>query len=72
MQKVMSEVTLVAGIIVSTLNAVQVAAIPLPTWAHTVIAVVSIMAGALVVRQNVIPVVPPPAPAPAPPVPPAP
>ena len=55
MGKVRREVPVVSGLVLSAVNAVQVAAVPLPTWAHTALAVASIMAGALVVRRNVQP-----------------
>ena len=54
------EVPVVAGLVLAIINAIQVAAIALPTWAHTVIAVVSIIAGSLVVRANVQPSTPAP------------
>jgi hypothetical protein len=72
--KLRSEISIVAGVVLATINAVQAAAINLPAWAHAVIAVVSILAGSLVVRQNVTPTVRaparPPAPLATPPMPP--
>jgi uncharacterized protein (DUF983 family) len=50
------EPAVIVGAILAALNAVQVAAIPMPTWAHTVIVAVTTVLGALVVRQQVTPV----------------
>jgi uncharacterized protein (DUF983 family) len=52
------EPAVIVGAILAALNAVQVAAIPMPTWAHTVIVAVSTVLGALIVRQQVTPVHP--------------
>lgn len=54
------EPTLIIQTIVAVLNAVQIAAISLPLWAHTVIVVVTIALGALVNRANVTPASPTP------------
>lgn len=43
------------GAAVAIANAVQVAAIPMPTWLHSAVAVVSILLGAGNVRQGVTP-----------------
>lgn len=53
--KLQQEIVLAAGLVLSAVNAIQVAAVPLPAWAHSLLAVLSIMAGAVVVRQNVTP-----------------
>ena len=69
--KLRNEISVVAGIVLACINAIQISALTLPDWAHTLIAVVSIVAGSLVVRQNVIPA-PAPMPAAPPPAPPKP
>jgi hypothetical protein len=48
----------IAGVLTAAINAVQIAAVPLPTWVHTLIAAASILAAALAVRQNVTPTPP--------------
>jgi hypothetical protein len=54
------EPTLIIQGVVLALNAVQVAAISMPDWAHTLIIVVSVALGALLNRSQVTPVTKPP------------
>ena len=46
----------IIGAILAALNAIQIAAISMPTWLHTTIAVITIALGAVVGRSQVSPV----------------
>ena len=49
------EPAVIVGAILAALNAVQVAAIPMSTTAHTVILVATVVLGSLVTRSQVTP-----------------
>jgi hypothetical protein len=50
-----TEPAAIAGLVVAIVNVVQLAALSLPTWTNTLIACVSVGAGAIYTRQNVTP-----------------
>jgi hypothetical protein len=54
--KLRGEIVLVLSALMTVINVVQLAAIDLPTWAHQVILIVTALATAFGVRQNVSPV----------------
>lgn len=56
--KLRGEIVLVVGAIVAAVNAIQLAALHLPSWANTAVAVVSIAGGAVLTRMQVTPVAP--------------
>jgi hypothetical protein len=56
------EPVLILSLILTAINAVQIAAISMPTWAHTVIVIVSTIIAAILQRSQVSPVLKPVAP----------
>jgi uncharacterized protein YacL len=55
---VKGEIAVVIGAVLAAVNALQLLAVPLPTWTHTVIVVTTTVAAALGIRARVTPVLP--------------
>jgi hypothetical protein len=53
--KIKAEVAVAIGVLLAVVNALQVAAVPLPTWTHVVVLVVTTVAASLGIRARVTP-----------------
>ena len=53
--KIKAEIAVALGVVLATVNALQVAAVPLPTWVHVVVLVVTTVAASLGIRARVTP-----------------